>query len=84
MNVKTSIILWRVGKLNYAKKEDVIAEFDSVEKFDKEYIRRFIKDKTGLKMYDNTDEKQKQYEDLNNSFVNENGTIEIRYHEFIK
>lgn len=82
--IKTSIILWRIGKLSYARKEDIIVEFDSLEKFDKEYIRRVIENKIGFKMYDNNDEKQKQYEDLNNSFVDEHGMIEIRYHEYIK
>jgi hypothetical protein len=82
--VKTSIILWRVGKLNYARKEDVIIEFESNEKFDKEYIRRSAEDKVGFKLYDNSEEKQKQLEDVSKSFVDEHGAVEIRYHEFIK
>jgi len=84
MSIKTSIILWRVGKLNYAKKEDIIVEFESREKFDKEYIRRLAEEKVGFKLYDNNNEKQKQLEDLNNSFVDKTDTVEIRYHEEIK
>jgi len=84
MSIKTSVILWRVGKLNYARKEDAIIELESIERFDKEYIRRLVEDKVGFKLYDNNNEKQKQLEDLNNSFIDKTDTVEIRYHEFIK
>lgn len=80
--VKTTIVLWRIGKLNYFLiKGDPIAEFESIEKFDREYIRKIAEDKLGFKLFDNDDEKQKQFEDLNNSFIDESRIVEIRYHE---
>ena len=81
MSVKTSAILWRIGNEPYNKQSDIITEFTSVDNFDKEYIRTVIENKIGFKLYDNNDEKQKQFEDLSNSFVDKNGIVEIRYFE---
>lgn len=81
MSVKTTIILWRVGNKQCNKESDKIATFTSVDRFDKEYIRKVAEEKIGFKLYNNQNIEQKKYEDLNNSFVDKNNIVEIRYFE---
>jgi len=72
--IKTTIYLHRIGERLYARDCDLIAEFDIINEPDDEYIGKIIKQKFGFEM--------KKSEVESNSFVTEDGRIEVRYHNY--
>jgi len=70
--IRTTIYLYRIGERLYGKSCDTIVEFDIIEKPEDDYIGKIIEQKLGFKMMKGE----------SNSFVTEDGRIEIRYHHW--
>ena len=70
--IRTTIYLNRIGERLFGRECDAIAIFDMVEKPEDDYIGKIIEQKLGFKMMKGE----------SNSFVTEDGRIEIRYHHW--
>jgi len=72
--IKTTIYLHRIGERLYGRSCNTIAEFDIIDKPEDEYISKIIQQKFGFEMKKSNVEV--------NSFVTDDGRIEVRYHNY--
>jgi hypothetical protein len=68
---KTTIFLHRIGKKLYSRECDIISQFTVINEPEEGHISRIIELDLGLQM--------KKVEN-ENSFISQDGNIEVRYH----
>jgi len=69
--IETTVTLWRIGKRNYAKEQDIIATTNSIDKLEETQIKQMIEQEMGFEVIKNT----------NNSYTDKSRLIEFNVHE---
>lgn len=75
--VKTTIMLWRIGKRNLNTSHEIIT-IESVGKLEEKQIKGIIEKEMGFEVL-----KCPDTDFTKNSFTDISGNIEIKYHEYI-